>query len=59
MKMIVSRQATFQTRMSSREDFVLGDTVAIGINSRKFDCVPEEAEGWTCLCMRKNSVPYT
>ena len=54
---------------------MLGDTVAIGIYSRTFDlarieasvdeetciqdCVPEEAEGWTYLCMGKNTVPYT
>ena len=53
---------------------MLGDTVVIGINSRTFDLarieasvdeetciqdrVPEEAEGWTCLCKGKNSVPY-
>ena len=48
---------------------MLGDTVEIGIYSRKFDLarieasvdeetciqdrVPEEAEGWTYLCMGK------
>ena len=54
---------------------MLGDTVAIGIYSRIFnlarieasvdeetciqDRVPEEAEGWTYLCMGENTVPYT
>ena len=54
---------------------MLGDTVAIGIYSRKFDMarieasvdeetciqdrVPEEAEGWTYLFLGKNTVPYT